>query len=72
MFSSFPRGCGKGDELAVLWSRLGEVEFWFYFALWYLDFFLYLISLFSSLWGLLLSVFLSVLASYLWTGMRAI
>lgn len=31
MFSSFPRGCGKGDELAVLWSRLGEVEFAFLF-----------------------------------------
>lgn len=23
-------GCGKGDELAVLWSRLGEVEFCFF------------------------------------------
>lgn len=39
MFSSFPRGRGKGDELAVLWSRLGEVEFCF-FALWYLVFYI--------------------------------
>lgn len=70
MFSSFPRGCGKGDELAVLWSRLEEVEFCFCFKVF--GFFIFDISL-SLFYGICSFPFslVSVLASYLWTGMRA-
>lgn len=62
-FFSFLRAW-KGDELAVLWSRLAVA---FCFA-WY-----FIFDIFFFLWDLLFFYLASsVLATYLWTGIRSV
>lgn len=71
-FLPFPGVAGKEMSWRCCGPDSGKSNFWFSFALWYLDFFIFDISFFLLYGICFLSVFFSVLASYLWTGMRAI